>query len=126
MSPPRRSALAMAAGLTLVYLYAFPYLEQIHNANELPRIYLVQSIVERGALDIDDGVRRYGMVVDVSEHRGHFYSNKAPGLSLLGVPVYALQRAFHRATGRPPPTLRAQTYALRLCCVTLPSLLFLL
>src|SRR5206468_4347056 len=28
--------------------------------------------------------------------------------------------------GQPPPTLREQTYALRLVCVTIPSLLFLL
>jgi hypothetical protein len=125
MSCTSASALATALGLGFVYLYSFPYIEQTHNANELPRIYLVQAMVERGALNIDDGVRRYGNVVDTATHGGHLYSNKAPGLSFVGVPVYMAQRTLHRLTGRPPPTLREQTFALRLFCVTLPALAFL-
>jgi hypothetical protein len=125
MSSRKRTAILISIGLAFVYLYAFPYLEQIHNANELPRIYLVEAIVERGKFEIDQEVRRYGAVVDLSEYGGHLYSNKAPGLSLIGVPVYLAQRAWHRLIGRPPPTLRERTFALRLFCVTLPSLLFL-
>jgi hypothetical protein len=126
MSTERRTALLYAAGLMFVYLYTFPYTEKTHNANELPRIYLVQAIVDRGVLNIDEGVRRYGYVVDTASYDGHYYSNKAPGLSLLGVPVYAVQRAWHRLTGQAPPTLREQTFALRLFCVSIPQLLFLI
>lgn len=124
--PARRGWWIPPAGLVLVYLYSFPYLEKIRNANELPRIYLVHAIVDRGALDIDAECRRWGGVVDTAVYGGRTFSNKAPGLSFAGVPVYAALKRLHGLAGRAPPTLREETYFLRLLCVTLPQLAFLL
>ncbi|MGH2487373.1 MAG: hypothetical protein ACRDHE_15300, partial [Ktedonobacterales bacterium] len=50
-------------------------------------IFLTTSIVDRGALNIDPLARYTG---DVAFAHGHFYADKAPGLSLAMVPVYAL------------------------------------
>ena len=81
------------AAIAVVYLYAFPYFPRIHSANELPRAYLVKSIVEDHTFEVDRSVARWGATVDVSPSGGHQYSNKAPGSSLLVVPVYAAVRA---------------------------------
>lgn len=121
-----------ALGIVLVaaYVWSFPYFEQIHSANELPRIWLAQAIVDEGRFAVDTGVRTLGgPVADVSEldrpatpgtsAKGKYYSNKAPGMSLLAVPAYAVLRLFGR------PTMRATTFWLRLTASTLPQLLFL-
>lgn len=54
------------------------------------RLYFVQAVVETGRPELDAIVARHGsMPVDRSEHGGHIYMDKAPGLSALGVPLYA-------------------------------------
>lgn len=50
-------------------------------------IFLTASIVDRGSLNIDPLARFTG---DVAFAHGHFYADKAPGLSLVAVPFYAL------------------------------------
>lgn len=74
--------------IAVAYLYVVPYYPKIHSANELPRAYLVKAVVDHGTFAIDDGVRRWGQTVDVSPSGGHWYSNKAPGTSLVTAPVY--------------------------------------
>lgn len=83
--PPRAWWLVPIA---VAYLYVVPYYPGIQSANELPRAYLVKAIVDHGTFAIDDGVRRWGATADVSPSGGHWYSNKAPGTSLLTAPVY--------------------------------------
>src|SRR5437764_15295702 len=75
-----------------VYLYLFPYFPRIQSANELPRVYLVKAIVEDHTFAIDKQVATYGATSDLSKWDGHLYQNKAPGSSLLVVPVYAAVR----------------------------------
>src|SRR5262249_24124008 len=58
-------------------------------------------IVDRGALNIDPLA---GYTGDVASAHGHFYSDKAPGLSLLAVPVYALLK-YALLGGHPLATL---------------------
>ncbi len=90
------------------------------NPNELSRVYLTQAIVERGSLDIDEEVRGgIGEFSDLARYDGHYYSDKAIGISLLGVPVYAAARAL---VGRSLPT-ESVILLCRLAVVTLPTLL---
>src|SRR5579859_5072507 len=51
------------------------------------RIFLTASIVDRGKLNIDPYAQYTG---DKAAYNGHYYSDKAPGSSLLAVPAYFL------------------------------------
>ena len=106
--------------IAAAYLYVFPYFPRIHSANELPRVYLVQAMAEEGTFAIDRGVARWGATADVSPWGGHQYSNKAPGSSMLVVPIYAAVRA---AIGE--PSLGAAVWLCRVFAGVLPMLLFL-
>ena len=84
---PRRWVLI---ALAAIYVYAFPYFGALRHANELPRILTTEQIVERGTFDLDERMDDLGSLADISTTPdGHSYQNKAPGLSILGVPVYA-------------------------------------
>ncbi len=114
---------AIAVGL--VFVYAFPHYPSIRSANELPRVYLVMAMVDDGTFAIDRGVRRWGTTVDVSPSRGHHYSNKAPGSSMLAVPAYvALKGATQVVAGR-EPTLGELVWTFRVWTGVVPTLLFL-
>lgn len=106
--------------IALVYLYAFPYFPRIQSANELPRVYLVKAMVDDGTFAVDSGVRRWGSTADVSPSGGHLYSNKAPGSSLLVVPVYA---AVSWIGG--PPSLAVTMWLCRVVAGVIPAILFL-
>jgi hypothetical protein len=69
--------------LFLAYAYFIPR-GALWNADT--RIFLAASIVDRGQLNIDPYAPYTG---DRAAYNGHFYSDKAPGSSLLAVPVYA-------------------------------------
>lgn len=61
------------------------------NVNMLPRVGLAHSIATRGAVDIDEIAYE---TFDKAEWRGHFYCDKAPGISLLCTPaVFVAERA---------------------------------
>ncbi|MFZ2657456.1 MAG: hypothetical protein WAX69_21150 [Victivallales bacterium] len=65
------------------WLYAG--ISHMPNVNEISRIALTISMVDRGTLDIDQFQKA---TIDKSFRNGHYYSDKAPGLSFLSVPVY--------------------------------------
>ncbi len=69
--------------LFLAYAYFIPR-GALWNADT--RIFLAASIVDRGQLNIDPYAQYTG---DRAAYNGHYYSDKAPGSSLLAVPVYA-------------------------------------
>jgi hypothetical protein len=115
-----------AAALVASYLYVFPYYPSIRSANELPRVYLVMAMVDRGTFAIDAGVRRWGATVDVSPHAGHQYSNKAPGSSMLAIPGYVVLKAATAVLAGRPPTLGEIFWVCRVTTGALPTLLFLL
>ena len=69
--------------LFLAYAYFIPR-GSLWNADT--RIFLAASIVDQGQLNIDPYAQYTG---DIAWYNGHFYSDKAPGSSLLAVPVYA-------------------------------------
>ena len=116
----------LALAFVWVYLYSFPYFERMRHANELPRVYLTQAMVDDGTFVIDAGVRRHGKTADVSRAHGHFYSNKAPGSSFLAAPAYLALKGVNAALGRGEPTLAETTWVCRVFAGIIPALLFLI
>ena len=90
--PERRACWAVAGGLallTVLFTGAFP---PFVNPNELSRLETVYAIVEQGTFRIDGALQALGDHEDKAVSGGHFYSNKAPGLALAGIPVYRILR----------------------------------
>lgn len=111
---------AWLIAIAAAYLYVFPYFPRIHSANELPRVYLIKAIADDHTFAIDRGVQRWGSTADVSPSRGHQYSNKAPGSSMLVVPAYATVKAI---AGE--PSLATTMWLARVVAGVIPTLLFL-
>jgi hypothetical protein len=108
--------------LAFIYLYAFPFFNALNSANEVPRIQMTQELVDHGRLWIDNRIPDRSLLgaLDTSiALDGHVYSNKAPGLSFLAVPVYYLCKL----TGH--TSMAACTWAFRVVVVTIPALVFL-
>ncbi|HEX7506854.1 MAG TPA: hypothetical protein VF550_08780, partial [Polyangia bacterium] len=106
--------------IAVVYLYAFPFFDKMRSANEVPRILMTRAMVDHGVLYIDQVAGDLGEFADTSNAPdGHTYPNKAPGPSLLAVPVYAVSKLLGVRS------LRGVTWAFRIVVVTIPSLLFL-
>jgi len=57
--------------------------------NTASRYALLSAIVDHGTLNIDAS---HHDTIDRAEFNGHYYSNKAPGASFLGIPVYWILR----------------------------------
>ena len=108
--------LAIAAA----YLYLFPHFPEIRSANELPRVYLVQAMADDGTFAIDRHVDPKRPLADVSPANGHQYSNKAPGSSMLVVPVYWV---VSKISG--PPSLGVTMWLCRVISGVIPAVLFL-
>jgi hypothetical protein len=90
-----RSVLFGFAALCLLFAGVFP---PFANPNELSRFQTVVSAVERGTFSIDAAIRTLGDHEDKAISNGRAYSNKAPGLALAAIPVYAALRL-----AMPPP-----------------------
>ncbi|MBI5487565.1 MAG: hypothetical protein HY905_09545 [Deltaproteobacteria bacterium] len=78
----------------LAYSRMFP---EISVPNERSRAYLTVAIVDDGTLSIDQPLDRFGAILDRSLRDGRYYTDKAPGMSLLGVVPYWLARRFTAA-----------------------------
>lgn len=122
------SALILALGL---FVLASPqyYRDDFHSANEASRIYAAIAIVDHGTLHIDPVFDQYfpGWRTreqppneDLALKDGHYLLDKAPGVTLLSVPVLAGLRLFAIET---PYSYLA--WALSLLFAALPSLLFM-
>ena len=81
---PEAALFAMALGC---YAYFF----QGGGWNQNSRFNLVRSIVEQHTIVVDDYVHNTG---DIALRDGHYYCDKAPGVSILAVPVYAAVHPF--------------------------------
>ncbi len=112
----RRPEVALFVWVLGTYAYFF----QAGGWNANVRFALVRSLVEQGRVAIDDYRHASG---DLAKRQGHFYCDKAPGVSVLSVPVYAPVRAA-QGPGRPSRTAQhAALYLVTLVVIGVPSAL---
>ncbi len=69
--------------LIVCYAYFFP---RWADPNQNSRLDMIVAVVEDGTFQID---RYVGNTVDYAKFAGHYYSDKAPGMAFLGIPIYA-------------------------------------
>lgn len=108
------------AALFAMTLGAFAYFFQGGGWNQNSRFNLVRAIVEQHSIVVDDYVQNTG---DLAVRDGHNYCDKAPGVSILAVPVYA---ALHPLAGGERPRgrlINAAAYLATVWAVGLPSAL---
>lgn len=106
--------------VAVLLLAAFPYFEQVRNANELPRLIQAMSLVDEGEWAID-GPSRRGLALGPDIARspdGRLYPNKPPGASVVGAAAYVIAKL-----GAEPPTLRELTWWARLLAGVVPTLI---
>ena len=81
---------------------------------------MTQAIANEGRFKIDTGVNKWGATADVSPNGRHMYSNKAPGSSMLAVPVYVAIKLVAGA-----PSLAFSLWICRVAAGIVPTLVFL-
>jgi hypothetical protein len=75
--------------LVALLLFCYGFFQQLPAWNEYSRYDLVRALVDQGTTRIDTYHDNTG---DKAFFQGHWYSDKAPGTALVGVPVYAVAR----------------------------------
>ncbi len=80
----RREALL----IFLIVLIAYGYFFAQQDVNTDSRLALVKAIVEEKRLEIDSYHDSVLNTIDKAYYNGHYYSDKAIGTSLIGVPIY--------------------------------------
>jgi hypothetical protein len=112
---------ALLIGGTIFLSYAYFYESGGWNQNS--RFDMVRAILEQKTLSID---AYHENTEDKALSRGHYYSDKAPGLALLALPVAAATRPVLREAGVDPASpngLEAISYAITVFAVGLPTAL---
>ena len=112
--------------IVFAHVTVFPYAPRINNPNENVRVYMTRALVEHHQLAINQVEREWGWVNDKAKAGDRVFSGKAPGASLLGVPVLAAETWLWHRLRWPSPTQRAATWALRVFAVMLPMCIFYL
>jgi hypothetical protein len=103
-----------------VILISYAYFYEGGGWNQNSRFDLVRAIAEQGTLRIDSFHQN---TEDKAFANGHYYSDKAPGLALLAVPVAFAARPLLRAAGVDPTSPRGLidlNYHVTLFAVALP------
>jgi hypothetical protein len=111
---------AILIAATLLFSYSYFYGNR-DGWNQASRFDLVRAIVEQHRLNIDTYHENTG---DKALWQGHFYSDKAPGLALMAVPVLEAVRVVLRAVHKDPSeskSVNAEKYLVTIVCVALPS-----
>jgi hypothetical protein len=85
--------------LSVVLFASYAYFYQAGGWNQNSRFALVRAILERHTLRIDDYTAHTG---DKALWQGHYYSDKAPGVSLLALAPVAAARAISDVAGVDP------------------------
>jgi hypothetical protein len=112
---PETALFVLALG---VYAYFF----QAGGWNQNVRFDLTRAIVEQHTLVLDDYIANTGDYAFVDRH---YYSDAAPGLSVLAVPVYAAVHPLARGPRVRGWIVHLGAYLSTLICVALPSALTL-
>lgn len=93
----RKRAREVLLALWLLAMLSFSWMyDAVQGPNEQTRAYLTAALVDDHAIELDRSLKRFGGVYDLASYEGRFYSDKAPGSSLLAAPVYAIARAGQR------------------------------
>ncbi len=103
-----------------VIFFSYAYFYEGAGWNQNSRLDMVRAIVEQGTLRIDAFHHNTG---DKAFANGHYYSDKAPGLALLAVPIAEVTRTVLRALNIDPVSPRGLidlAYCLNLFAVALP------
>lgn len=122
---PERSAIQRRAALLLgvVTFFSFIYFYEGGGWNQNSRFDLLRAIVEEHTLRIDS---YHQNTQDKAHFKGHYYSDKAPGLVFLAVPVAVVARPAMRAVGVDPLSARGEfvlSYLVSAFSVALPMAL---
>jgi hypothetical protein len=115
----RRRAVLIAA----VVFLSCAYFYQGGGWNQNSRFDMVRAVAEQNTLRIDAYQEN---TQDKALSRGHYYSDKAPGLALLALPVAAVARPGLRILGIDPVSprgLQLTSYAVTVFAVALPAAL---
>ena len=113
-----RSPIALL--ILLLLLISSYFHHKILFSNESCRYFLIISIVDYHKLYVDDITTNAND--DLSFHDGHYYSAKAIGVPLLGVPVYWFIRNF-TPLSKTHPISPINIYIVRFFVTTLPFIL---
>jgi hypothetical protein len=89
--------------LGLVLLASYAYFYEAGGWNQNSRFDLVRAIIQRHTLRIDAFHENTG---DKAIHKGHVYSDKAPGLALTALPVVAVATVALKSIGVDPKSER--------------------
>jgi hypothetical protein len=109
--------------IAAVVLVSYAYFYQGGGWNQNSRFDLVRAVVEQGTLSID---AYHENTEDKAFANGHYYSDKAPGLALLAVPIAEATKAVLRAVRVDPASPRglvAMSYFVTVFAVALPMAL---
>jgi hypothetical protein len=118
-SPHWRAAVLVGA----VAFFSFLYFYEGGGWNQNSRFDLLRAIVEQQTLRID---AYHENTQDKAHFQGHYYSDKAPGLVFLAVPVAVLARPILRVAGVDPESARGEfalSYIVGAFAVALPTAL---
>lgn len=102
----RRASRSTHAILGLVLLVSYAYFYEAGGWNQNSRFDLLRAIVQRHTLRIDAFQENTG---DKAVHKGHYYSDKAPGLALAALPVVAVATLGLKSAGIDPESERGIT-----------------
>src|SRR6058998_631855 len=94
-----------ACFLGAVSFLSFIYFHEGGGWNQNSRFDLLRAIVERHTLQIDVYQEN---TQDKAHFRGHYYSDKAPGLVFLAVPFAIAARPAMRMAGVDPESARGE------------------
>jgi hypothetical protein len=113
------SIILLYAALALLTVPVFPH---FLSPNEFSRWIVAAAIVDYHTLEVTPVNARFGgRIEDLARIDGRTYSNKAPGVALVGLPAYAVVRAV--AGPAQPSTSRITLTAMRWIASTLPTLI---
>lgn len=113
------STVLLTLGLLASHVWMHDFFPNYHCPNSLSRSYLTLSIVDDGTFQIDSWIERFADMQDKAEYEGHYYSDKAPGYSVLLAPIAALTRQFV-----PIEDFTTMAVALRILGLSIPIVLF--
>jgi Gpi18-like mannosyltransferase len=112
--------------LAVVSFLCFSYFLPHWDWNQNSRLDMTVAAVDHGTFAID---QYQGNTGDKDFFRGHYYSSKAPGQSLMAIPVYLGYETFMNAIGEPPmdpPDDMAVKAVVIVATTTIPATLLLL